>query len=560
VRHSSFDPRGGSQSARRNFLKGSALATGAFFINSKFSRVRLAEEPTSPFTTPWVQPLRFPGYAVPLPSFQPLPGPPVDAAMHQYYDQFTPQYRYDYTTCEALGCPHPQLGLSKLSTFCGCMPGPTFMMKYGVPALVRIRNCMPTTMQGFGSPETSTHVHNGHHASESDGYPGYGVNPGEFIDHHYANVCAGFSTDGGHGDPLEAKHTLWYHDHCLDFTSQNVYRGLAGFYLLFDDKDSGNELDPNPDAFRLPSGVPDGKRVRNRYDIPLMLIDMRFDQNGIQVMDVMNMDGHLGDKYTVNGIVQPYFEVERRKYRFRILDAGPSRFYDIWLSNSMEFQHIGNDGNLLPAPIPVNNVKLGVAERADIVVDFSQLPATTTEIYLVNRAEQTNGRGPSGNTLPMASAPKLLKFVIRPGAVADGSRVPASLMPRPLLDLPVAQERNWHFDRSNGMWTVNGQLVDLSRCDAEIRRGTAEIWNISTAGGWAHPVHMHLEEYHILSYNGQSVAGTGLAGRKDVFALYPGDQMRIYMKFRDFVGKYVMHCHNVVHEDHAMMVRWDIVP
>jgi FtsP/CotA-like multicopper oxidase with cupredoxin domain len=262
----------------------------------------------------------------------------------------------------------------------------------------------------------------------------------------------------------------------------------------------------------------------------------------------------------VNGIVQPYFEVERRKYRFRILDAGPSRFYDIWLSNSMEFQHIGNDGNLLPAPIPVNNVKLGVAERADIVVDFSQLPATTTEIYLVNRAEQTNGRGPSGNTLPMASAPKLLKFVIRPGAVADGSRVPASLMPRPLLDLPVAQERNWHFDRSNGMWTVNGQLVDLSRCDAEIRRGTAEIWNLSTAGGWAHPVHMHLEEYHILSYNGQSVAGTGLAGRKDVFALYPGDQMRIYMKFRDFVGKYVMHCHNVVHEDHAMMVRWDIVP
>jgi FtsP/CotA-like multicopper oxidase with cupredoxin domain len=277
-------------------------------------------------------------------------------------------------------------------------------------------------------------------------------------------------------------------------------------------------------------------------------------------MDTANMDGHLGDKLTVNGLVQPYFEVERRKYRFRILDAGPSRFYDIWFSNGMEFQHIGNDGNLLPAPLQANHVKLGVAERADIVVDFSQLPASTTEVYLVNRAEQTNGRGPTGNTLPMATAPKLLKLIVRKDAVPDASRVPATLMPRPAQDLPVAQERSWHFGRSNGMWVVNGNVVDVNRCDAAIQRNTAEIWNISTAGGWAHPVHIHLEEYQILSYNGQSVAGTSLGGRKDVFSLYPGDQMRIYMKFRDWVGRYVMHCHNVVHEDHAMMIRWDIVP
>lgn len=545
---------------RRDFMKTSALASGAFFINSRFGGIRLADEPASPFTTPWLQPLPFPNYAVPLPSWQPLPGPAVDAAAHQHYEEFAPKYLYDYTVCEARARPHPQLGLSTLSTFCACFPGPTLMMRYGSPALVRIRNCMPNTLQGFGSPETSTHVHNGHHASESDGYPGFGVHPGEYIDHHYPNACAGFSTTPG-GDPLEAKHTLWYHDHCLDFTAQNVYRGLAGFYLLFDDKDSGNERDPHPDAFRLPSGVPDGKRVRNRYDIPLMLIDMRFDPNGIQVMDVMNMDGHLGDKYTVNGAVQPYFEVERRKYRFRILDAGPSRFYDLWFSNSMEFHHIGNDGNLLPAPVLVNHVRLGVAERADIVVDFSQLPAGTTEVFLVNRAEQTNGRGPTGNTLPMSQAPKLLKLIVRPQTgVNDESRVPSVLMPRPVRDLAVVRERSWHFDRANGMWTVNGQVVDLGRCDAEVRRNTAEIWHISTAGGWAHPVHMHLEENQILSYNGAPVEGTGLGGRKDVFSLYPGDQMSVYMKFRDFLGKYVMHCHNVVHEDHAMMVRWDIVP
>ena len=547
-----FDSVSNARFGRRSFVKGSALATGAFFINSKFNHMRLADEPSSPFTAPWMQPLPFAPYAVPLPAFQPL-DPLVDPDTHQRYGEFAPRYFYEYNVCEANICPHPQLAYSTRTTYCGCAPGPTMMMRYGQPALVRIKNCLPSVIQGFGSCDISTHVHNGHHASESDGYPGFLYGPGEYNDHHYANIYAG-------GDPLEAKSTLWYHDHCMDFTSQNVYRGLAGFFLLFDDRDSGNENDPNPDAFRLPSGVPDGKRVKGRYDIPLAIMDARYDPTGHQVMDIMNMDGHLGDKYLVNGAIQPYFEVERRKYRFRILDAGPSRFYDLWFSNGMTFEHIGNDGNLLPAPLVANHVRLGVAERADIVVDFSQLPASTTEVYLVNRAEQTNGRGPTGNLLPMASAPKLLKLVIRPGAVQDNSRVPAVLKPRPAQDLPVVQERSWHFDRANGMWTVNGQIVDLNRCDAQVKQGTAEIWNISTAGGWAHPVHVHLEEYHILTYNDKPVAGTSLGGRKDVFALYPGDQMRIYMKFRDWLGKYVMHCHNVVHEDHAMMVRWDIVP
>jgi len=544
---------------RRSFVKGSALAAGAFFINSKFNHLLLADTPTSPFTTPWITPLPFAPYATPLPSWQPLDGPPIDPSSHQFYDQFQPQLRYDFQLCAAMVCPHPQLAFSQLSTFCNCFPGPTFMMKYGRPVLVRMRNLMPNSIPNFGSPETATHVHNGHHAPESDGTPFFQLQPGTYRDMHWPMTCAGFTMREG-GDPLEAKHTLFYHDHCLDFTAQNVYRGLAGFWLAFDDKDTGDERDAtNPDAFRLPSGVPDGKRVKNRYDIPLMLIDMRFDQNGVQTMDTSDLDGHLGDKYTVNGAINPYFEVERRKYRFRVLDAGPSRFYDIWFSNGMEFQHIGNDGNLLPAPITVNHVKLGVAERADIIVDFSQLPASTTELYLVNRAEQVNGRGPTGNTLPMGSSPRLLKLIVRPGAVNDPSRVPATLMPRPAQDLPVVRERFFHFDRSNGMWTVNGNIVDLTRCDAAITRNTAEIWNLSTAGGWAHPVHSHLEEQQILTYNGQPVLGTALGGRKDVYALYPGDQMRIYVKFRDFLGRYVMHCHNVVHEDHAMMIRFDLV-
>jgi FtsP/CotA-like multicopper oxidase with cupredoxin domain len=537
---------------RRGFLKHSALAAGAFFINTKTRAGAMGEVPTSPATTPFLQPLKFPRYAIPLPPFQPL-DPVVDTAQFQRYDEFPAQIHYQMDVCEAQAQPHPQLGLSTASTFGGTCPGLTLMMRYGVPALVRMRNCLPHIVSGFGSPEISTHVHNGHHASESDGFPLNLYTPGEFWDFHYPNICAG-------GDPLEAKSTLWYHDHTDHYTAQNVHRGLAGFFLLFNDKDSGNERDPNPDAYRLPSGVPDGRRVRNRYDIPLMLSDARFNTEGVQIMDVMDMDGYIGDKYLVNGSVQPYFEVERRKYRFRILDGSVARFYDLWFSNSMTFQHIGNDGNLLPAPILANRVRLAPAERADIIVDFSQLPASTTEVFLVNRAEHRDGRGPRDDMLPMSSAPKILKFIVRRETnVPDQSRVPSVLKPLPEMDLPVVRERHWHFDRENGLWTVNGQLFDMNRVDAVIKQGTAEIWNISTSGGWAHPVHMHLEEYRILTHNDKPVDGTVLGGVKDVFALYPGDEMRLYMKFRDWVGKYVMHCHNTIHEDHAMMVRWDVV-
>ena len=214
----------------------------------------------------------------------------------------------------------------------------------------------------------------------------------------------------------------------------------------------------------------------------------------------------------------------------------------------------------MPAPITANRVRLAPAERADIVVDFSALPQGVTELYLVNRAEHRDGRGPTGDLLPINQAPKILKFIVRPQTgIVDNSRVPSTLKALPAMDLPVARERSWHFDRRNGLWSVNGQLADINRVDAVVQQGTAEIWNISTSGGWAHPIHMHLEEYRILSYNDQPVANTVLGGVKDVFALYPGDEMRIYMKFRDWVGRYVMHCHNTVHEDHAMMVRWDVV-
>jgi FtsP/CotA-like multicopper oxidase with cupredoxin domain len=160
----------------------------------------------------------------------------------------------------------------------------------------------------------------------------------------------------------------------MDYTAQNVYRGLVGTYLLYDNLDCNDET--NASGFRLPSG---------EFDVPLVLGDKVFDKNGIAYYDLFNLDGIIGDKQTVNGKIQPFFDVKKRRYRLRLLNTGPSRFYTLKFSNNMPFWQISNDGNLLPRPIKRTSINLTVAERVDIIVDFSQ--ATSSEIYLMNILE-----------------------------------------------------------------------------------------------------------------------------------------------------------------------------
>ena len=532
-------------------MKASGLASGAFFINTKFNHLLLADEPASPPTTPWAQPLAFAPYAQPLPPGMMLDPLPIPSA-HQRWDDFVPTTYYEMPIREVLGRPHPELGLSRFSTYGGSAPGPTFITRCFQPIMVRFKNELPHEMQGFGVPETITHLHNGNNGPDSDGFPGDRYGPGYFKDHLYPNYPA-------NGNPLECKGTLWYHDHTLDFTAQNTYRGLAGFYISYDELDSGNENDPNPNALRLPSGIPNGANTEGCYDIPLAFADRRFDQNGILTFDPFDFDGYIGDKWLVNGRVQPYFNVKRRKYRFRILDAGPARYYDFWFSNRMEFQVVGSDGNLLPSPVTATNLVSGAGERWDIVVDFSTLPESTTEVYIVNRLSHSNGRGPDSGRLPMNEAPRLLKFVIEPGAVPDPSRVPAVLRPLVPIDLTGAINRIFKWTRNNGMWAANNQLYDEHRIDATFVQNQWYILKFSSPGGWAHPIHFHVEEGRLLRYNKRQINGGILGGRKDVFALFGGDEMDVAVRFRDWVGRYVMHCHNGVHEDHAMMVNFEIV-
>ena len=405
---------------------------------------------------------------------------------HQRFTEFLPKKFYELHAQESLhkfhrDAPNDQKVWAFKAKVDGKLQnqtihGPTIQATYGQPNTVRFYNDLPANSQGFGSPEMSIHLHNEHTSSGCDGFTSdffsrtkyYQLNgqssptglsgPGAFRDHHYANIYAGYDQFPPEGDSREAGGTMWYHDHRLDSTAPNVYKGLAGFYLLFDKLDSDNEqYDPaNPQALRLPSGV-------GVYDIPLMLQDLQFDFSGYLWFDSFNNDGFLGDKFAVNGKVQPYFKVANRKYRFRLLDASVSRFYQIYLTyqgKEQEFDYIANDGNLLPNKLIMNNVRLGPSERGDIVIDFSKYPVGS-ELFLVNRLEQVNGRGPT-DTLLTPGTP-VLKFVVDRQASADNSLVPLKLRELPDIDLllkKVKKTRQFRFDRENGFWTVNGKIFD----------------------------------------------------------------------------------------------------
>ncbi|MGJ0515782.1 MAG: multicopper oxidase family protein [Methylomicrobium sp.] len=573
---------------RRDVLKIGAAGAGYGLLAPKVGNAELVfpdgfkpsiQEAPSPSVRPFVVPLNVMPIAKPVDeaflSTEYGGGLPPDPQRHQRYDEFKPQKFYVHYLEEFLWRYHSDppynqgswsWGFREPGMPQGITPGLTFHAKYGEPAFVRRLNRLPPVGAGnvrFALPSTTIHLHNAHTASESDGIPQDYTWPGEFWDHHYANIPAGF-------DKREIMSTLWYHDHRMDFTAPNVYAGLNGFYLLFDKKDANDETKKG--TYRLPSG---------KYDVPLILHDVQFDQNGQAVWDFFNPEptggdlpsalytthGMIGDRFTVNRIIQPFFIVEARKYRFRVLNGGPSRLYELYVQKEggsdkgEEFFVISTDGNLLPRPIETHNIRLGVAERHDIIVDFSKYKPGD-KLYLVNRMEiREDGAGWTGRLLDEGN--QIMRFDVVAAQGPDPSRIPDHMRALPPIRRRlVRKERLFVFDYDNGLWTINGKLMDPNRPDALIEQGSAEIWTFRNAGNtWMHPIHSHFEEFQILEINGKPIDRNDVRhARKDVVMLGPNEEVKFYSRWRDFLGKHVMHCHNVVHEDHAMMIRWDIVP
>jgi FtsP/CotA-like multicopper oxidase with cupredoxin domain len=309
------------------------------------------------------------------------------------------------------------------------------------------------------------------------------------------------------------------------------------------------------------------------YDVPLFLSDRVFDpETGAMFFDLFDTDGILGDKLMVNGKIQPYLNVEPRRYRFRIHDGGPSRFYQFFLTDggantAIPFWQIANDGNLLPAPIQVSSVILGVAERMDIVIDFTGRQNQT--LYLENRINQVDGRGPVANfgaplaTVPPGKGTLTLQFRVGNNVThPDQSIVTQATKYYALPARPLPRvTRTLQFERELQTWMVNGKAFpDASDVvHFRVRKNSAEQWNLANnSGGWMHPIHIHFEEFRLLSRNGVAVNSGFEFGRKDVLRVQHGELNSVFFRFRDFEGRYPLHCHNLLHEDHAMMMRWDI--
>jgi len=553
---------------RRDLITQGLLTAGGYLVAKRGLSVRGGSwmptlQAASPPVSPFVDPLPIMPIKRALPTLTPEPTQVPNLAAgegrtrpHQGFTQFPPVEFHQLVQRPAPVKLSPSLPTQQMWGYDGIVPGPTFVARYGRPILVRNFNQLPQQNGGFGINSVSTHLHNGHTPSESDGFPCDFFETGRFYDHHYPNVLAGIlSTHPGTGDVNESLSTLWYHDHRIDFTAQNTYKGLVGFYILFNDLDSGDE----GTGFRLPS-FPE-------FDIPMVFADKIFDPiDGTLAFDLFNLDGVLGDTFTVNGKVQPFLEVAPRRYRLRWLNAGPSRFYELYLTDqanpsaSNPFWQISSDGNLLPQPLETQSVRLSVAERADVIVDFR--PFAGKSIVLENRLQQTNGRGPTGVIVPPGRGNPLLRFDVVLPPVADGSRDPATISrfyALPPIDPAANVTRTFQFSRTNGQWTLNGRFMDCSGVRFSVTQNDSERWLLNGTSNWQHPMHVHLEEHRILSRGGLAPP-LDERGRKDVTRLQVVEQVEIFMRFRDWTGRYVMHCHNLVHEDHAMMVRFDVDP
>ena len=427
----------------------------------------------------------------------------------------------------------------------GEYPGPSILGRMGTPDVLRqVNGC---------EVETSIHQHGGHNPSDSDGLPC--ADPADLPGGLQGLLLSErpVSRTDGTPDPNDNPSTLWYHDHATDITGPNVYFGLAGLYPTTDDLE--DEL--------IARGVLPSKDGDVLLDVPLVLQDRRFNADGSLFYSPFEHDGFLGDVFVVNGKAQPFFRVQRRKYRFRILNGSNARMFMLRFSSGLPFLQVAADSWLLPFAIARGDrILLSMAERAEVIVDFRNAP---NEVFLENILVQDSGRGPGGDLAnPDVRIPgtPLVKFIVEGSPVPNDASVQPGTPLRPNTPIQaneIVATRTFEFNRSQGAWQVNGRFYDENRADATPRRGTAERWILKNGGGgWWHPIHIHLEAHQVQRFNGRPPPVYN-SFKKDTTLLGPGDEAEVFIRFRDHLGRFVMHCHNIEHEDDRMMVRWDVV-
>jgi spore coat protein A len=389
--------------------------------------------------------------------------------------------------------------------FNGEFPGPTIRARSGRRVVVRQTNDLPDA-------KPSVHLHGGHVEPGSDGYPTDAIAPGTARDYVYPN--------------RQIASTLSYHDHEMGRVGPNVNMGLFGAYLIEDDVEA---------SLNLPSGA---------YDVPLIIQDRAFGVDGSLRYSPDMMEGSSGDVILVNGAPQPRFEVANRKYRLRILNASNARPYGLSLSSGQSFVQIASDGGLLPRPVRRTTIPVFPFERVEVIVDFSEVPVGSQVIL---RNELDAGR----------TGQVMLFDVVR--QEADPSSLPSELRPlERLAEGSASATRDFTLDMDKMSWVINGQRFDPARIDAFPRLGSTEIWRFQNRSMMAHPIHIHLNMFQILDRNG-APPSEAESGWKDTVAVGPDETVRLIVRFTDYPGLYMVHCHNLEHEDNAMMAQFEVV-
>ncbi|MFD1362802.1 multicopper oxidase family protein [Lentibacillus salinarum] len=358
--------------------------------------------------------------------------------------------------------------------------------------------------------ETTFHWHGLEVPGEADGGPHESLKPGEekVIEFEVTQEAS----------------TLWFHPHPDGETAEQVYNGLAG--LIYIEDNNSEDL-----------GLPD-KYGEN--DIPLIFQDKTFDdEKQLNYSAAMNEDGTVGDTSLINGTLNPKLTVNQEKVRLRLLNGSNARNYTFKLNTGDSFEQIATDGGMLNEPEKLNEITLTPSERAEIVIDFSQLDAED-ELALINDED--------GSTL--------LPFEVSDQKGED-SDLPDKMNDFSITDeeknLPVAKKVELY-----GMMdkvTINGKKFDPDRIDFTQEQGDTEVWEIynkpDEMGGMVHPFHIHGAQYKVLSRDGEEPPKNE-QGWKDTISVEPDETVKVAVQFKE-KGVYMFHCHNLEHEDNGMM-------
>ncbi len=442
----------------------------------------------------------FISFAQPISGHEPLSTlPPPDDTTH--YPLYIPPIVSPLNLSLTAAAGTSNLGGGNISTswtYNNSLPGPTILANRGDSVSVMFNNNL--------AEESIIHWHGMLVNTENDGHPKYAIPGGSTYPYNYR---------------IKNRAALnWYHPHPDMLTGGQVFNGLAGGFIIRDAEEA---------ALNLPSG---------NYEIPLVIRDVLLDNNG-NIKYSPTGGGMFGRDPLVNGTLRPYLNVERAVYRFRVLCGTNARVFNLTLTGGVNFILIGNDGGLLPVSSNQSQITVSSGERLDVLIDFRNVP-NGTNIQLRDAEENW----------------ELLQFRVNSSSVIpyNGSLAPTSVV------VPLANPDTTRVFSFDGMNKINGKVYAMERIDWTARFNHVERWDFISNGNGPHMAHVHGASFQVVARTGgRAQVFAWETGWKDVVLVNDGETVSVLIKFDEYAGEYLMHCHNLEHEDMGMMANFLVV-